>query len=151
MTKRSPTLAPLFDVFFRDQVDGQSPSAATRTRAVRADLEAYLDEHADRTLTTGSLALLNAEREFSPRGAFVRTMHADDLLFALPGYLTPERRMRTPAAARSQVVLIGRLAQWLWTEGHLPRHGLECGIHELEAALSRARRELVATARSSPL
>ena len=145
MTKRSPTLAPLFDVFFRDQVDGQSPAAASRTRAVRAHLEAYLDEHADGVLTTGSLALLNAEREFAARGAFVRTMHADDLLFALPGYLTPGHRMPTPAAARSQVVLVGRLAQWLWTEGHLPRHGLECGIHELEAALSRARRDLVAT------
>jgi hypothetical protein len=145
MTKRSPTLAPLFDVFFRDQVDGQSAAAASRTRAVRAHLEAYLDEHADGVLTTGSLALLNAERQFTARGAFVRTMHADDLLFALPGYLSPDHRMPAPAAARSQVVLVGRLAQWLWTEGHLPRHGLECGIHELEAALSRARRELVAT------
>ena len=148
MTKRSPTLAPLFDVFFRDQVDGQSPAAASRTRAVRADIEAYLDEHADDTLTTGSLALLNAERQFAPRGAYVRTMHADDLLFALPGYLAPKHRMRTPAAARSQVVLVGRLAQWLWTEGHLPHQGLECGIHELEAALSRARRELAATGRA---
>jgi hypothetical protein len=148
MTKRSPTLAPLFDVFFRDQVDGQSPAAATRTRSVRSHLEAYLDEHADDTLTTGSRALLNAEREFTPRGAFVRTMHADDLLFALPGYLSPEHRMLTAAAARSQVVLVGRLAQWLWTEGHLPRHGLECGIHELEAALSRARRDLVPTGKA---
>ena len=103
MTSANPSIADLFDVFFSELSVGQKPAAVGRTLAVREHLEAYLETHGPGVLTTGDLALLHSEQQFHADGAFVRTMHADDLLYALAGYLDPTIGFprRTPHAPRS--------------------------------------------------
>lgn len=144
MTSGNQSIADLFDLFFSELCVGQKPAAVGRTLAVREHLEAYLESHGPGVLTTGDLALLRSEQQFRADGAFVRTMHADDLLYALAGYLDPDHRLPEANAARSQVVIVGKLAQWLWNRGLLDYDDLSCAIHELEGALSEARRALVA-------
>jgi hypothetical protein len=149
MTDPKPTIADLFDAFFSDAAAGQSPAAERRTRYVRAHLEAYLDSSGADVLTTDQLALLHTERQFAPQGAFVRTMFAGDLLYALPGYLAARHRLVEPSEARSQVVLVGKLAQWLWNRGLFGDDDVSCAMLTLESALTDARRSLVTVRRAT--
>ncbi|WP_150307335.1 hypothetical protein [Planctomonas psychrotolerans] len=145
MTTPKPTIADLFDAFFADAAEGQSPAAERRTLRVRSSLEHYLDAEGAAILTTDQLALLHTERQFAPHGAFVRTMFADDLLFALPGYLDPRFRSPDAAEARSEVVVVGKLVQWMWTKRLFDGYDVSCILRTLESALAEARRSLGTT------
>ena len=145
MIKFTPTIDDHFERFFADERIGLRPAAARRLDLVRAHLEGYLDEHGYRILTTGQLVVLHIERQLAPHGAFVRTMHADDLLFALPGYLDPAHRLPTPTDAKAQVQTVRNLVRFLWNVGAwgAPAWGdddYSCAVLELEGALRAAGR-----------
>ncbi|WP_213815350.1 hypothetical protein [Glaciihabitans sp. dw_435] len=144
------TIARLLDDFFAEVAEGARPTTVRRLATVRMHLEAYLDEHAWHVLTSRQLAILRAEQQHNPVGAFARTMGAEDLFFAFSCYLRPEYRLRNVVDARCQVRVIGQLTQWLYARGLLANwRDMACIALDIECALREARRSL-ATAAAQP-
>ena len=137
---RNPTISDIFAQFFAGYRQNASAAVRKRVSAVRADLEAHLEEEGQRILTTGQLALLVKEREFAADTAFVRTMHADDLYYALEHYLHPAHAMVGVEQHEAQLDVVGALSEWLWRSRLISGETLsECAIIEFDIAMSRSR------------
>lgn len=86
--------------------------------------------------------MLEAEREFEAVGAFARTMHAEDLLFVLPLFLTSPWLLPMPLEQRVQLDLAEDLTAWVLHSGLVQREGRECLLMDIRGAVGRARWEL---------
>ncbi|MCU1406520.1 MAG: hypothetical protein JWQ43_2823 [Glaciihabitans sp.] len=138
-----PTISTMFDDYFSASQSRAQPLTGRRIAAVRVHLEAYLDEHAAGILTTLQLQILHAEQQFNPEGAFVRTMHPEDLYYSFYGYLKPEYRLPGLVDAGIQLRVVDGLARWMWTRGLLvDLNRNSCIVLDVEGAIKRARREL---------
>jgi hypothetical protein len=135
-----PSISTLLDEFFA----GYKPTAAEPLRAriarVRDQLPHQLEVEGPRILTAGQLAILNDEKQFSPNDAFVRTMHADDLYYALPLCLAADHALEGPALRETQLDVIAALAESLWQRRLISgRDVSECTVIEFDIAMTRAR------------
>jgi hypothetical protein len=142
--KRTPLAAPnisnLLDDFFAGYQPGAPAAVQARIVAVRNDLTHHLDIEGPRILTTGQLAILNTEREFNRDGAFARTMHADDLYYALQHYLDPAHAFEEPAQRETQLDVVAALAASLWNRQLVSEANVsECTLIEFDIALKRGR------------
>ena len=153
MTKTSApasTIATVLNLFCSAYKPDATPTTRTRIERVRADLEAHLEAEGNRILTGPQIDLLASERELSGPGAFVRTMHADDLFYTLDHYLHPTHAMTGLQARRCQIDFVARLAEWLWREKLVSDETVsDCAIIELEIALESARAIVKGTSRRS--
>lgn len=143
MTTTSTSNLTTFDIF--DQFFGsyrQNASALVRKRvvAVRLDLEGHLEAEGPRILTSVQVAILIKECEFAPDTAFIRTMHADDLYYAMQHYLHPAHAMVGIEQHETQLDVVGALAEWLWRARLISGETIsECAIIEFDIAMSRSR------------
>lgn len=151
----TPTIDVILEAFFlervlpgvRSSLKGDAvaarplPMTQRRLRSLEFRLRDYLEVEGEHILVTADLELLASERQFDPDGAFCRTMRADDLLFALPGFLkrcVPEDLADT----RLQLATIEALTSWLLRRRLVDQSGLECTLLDLEAALRHGRADL---------
>jgi hypothetical protein len=146
MTK-APVLIPIISDLLDDFFAGYQPNAPVAVQAridtVRRDLEQQLDLEGPRILTTGQLAILNTEKQFDPVGAFARTMHADDLYYALERYAQPAHAFEDASLRETQLDVVAALAASLWRSPFVSAHNVsECTVIELEIALKRGREKL---------
>ena len=138
-----PHISTVFEEYFAVAVSRARPLTVKRILAVRGHLERFLDEQGERILTTSQQAILRAEQEFNPAGAFARTMYPDDLFYALYSYLNPKYRLTDRIDAAAQLRVVGGLAQWMWSKGLLDElTSNSCIVLDVEAALKHARRSL---------
>jgi hypothetical protein len=145
----SPSITDLLDEFFAGYQENAPAAVHARTTTVRADLEQHLELEGPRILTTGQLAILTTEKQFNPEGAFARTMHADDLYYALQRYLDPAHALDGLAERETQLDVIAALAASLWSRRLLSdRNVSECTVMEFDIALKRGR-DLVKAARAT--
>jgi hypothetical protein len=141
MNIAAPTIDVILEAFFLEQGITASPMRQRRLKSLEFRLCDYLEVEGERILVTADLELLASERQFDPEGAFRRTMHADDLLFALPGFL--ERCVPADLTdGRLHVATIGALASWLITRRLIDQAGLECILLDVDAALRRGKADL---------
>lgn len=139
-TTHNPTISDIFEEFFGSYRRNASDTVRQRVSAVRTDLEAHLEAEGPRILTSGQLAILSKEREFAPESAFLRTMHADDLYYALQHYLHPAHAMAGLEQHEAQLDVVGALAEWLWRGRLIAGETVsECAIIEFDIAMSRSR------------
>ena len=156
----TPTIDVILEMFFLERVvpagwlvgggdsGGPRPSGTQRPpmtqrrlRSLEGRLRDYLEIEGEHILVTADIELLASERQFDPTGAFCRTMHADDLLFALPGFL----QRCVPADltdTRLQLATIDALTSWLLRRGLIDGAGLECTLLDVDAALRQGREDL---------
>jgi hypothetical protein len=146
MTKTSvliPTISDLLDDFFVRYQPNAPVAVQSRIETVRRDLDRHLDLEGPRILTTGQLAILETEKQFDPVGAFARTMHADDLYYALECYARPQHAFEDASLRETQLDVVAALAESLWRSRFVSsRNVSECTVLELEIALKRGRDEL---------
>jgi hypothetical protein len=75
-------------------------TSATRHRygQAAARFEAYFDALGERILTDAGVAMLEVERSLEPTAALYRVATGEDLLYALPGFISLERPVRLPTS-----------------------------------------------------
>jgi hypothetical protein len=143
MTSKSTTkltIAQILEQFFASYRQNAGPAVRARVSAVREDLERHLESEGPRILTSAQLTLLSREREFAPDGAFRRTMHSDDLYYALEHYLHPAHAMAGLDQHEAQLDVVGALAEWLWRSRLIAGETVsECTIIEFDIAMTRSR------------
>jgi hypothetical protein len=144
-----PSIDQVLDAFGRDDSIARHPATTRRSADTRTRLLAYLATDAERVLLPDEQALLTAERQFAPDGAFTRVFGADVLVATLPAFLEPAWLPRHPYDARAQVRFVELLCDWVVAHGLIDAGEMSCIIYgvldsarEARAALGTARREL---------
>lgn len=87
MRKLRPHIDDILADHMAQQLGGKTGLPRRRIETAERQLRQCLESDGPRILTDGDKALLEIERQFAPAGAFARTMHADDLIFALTIYV----------------------------------------------------------------
>lgn len=87
MNGQNTTIDELLTSFFREQRAQKSGLRLTRILTVEKQLREFLELEGDGALEDDKRAVLEAEREFNPDNAFVRIMHASDLVRLLGGFI----------------------------------------------------------------
>ena len=138
-----PTISDLLDDFFVGYQPNAPVGVQARIDIVRNDLEEHLDLEGPRILSASQLAVVDNEKQFDPIGAFARTMHADDLYYALQHYLDPAHAFDDVSLRETQLDVVAALAESLWrTRQVSSRNVSECTVIEFEIALRRGREQL---------
>ena len=110
------TIRPVIDdilfQFFSAESGGVHGVARERIQFVDVSLRHYLEIEGERVLVEDDRMLLNAAHEFEPEAAFARTMHADELILAIPGYLNAMVPAE-PLVLRAQLRTVERLVAWV--------------------------------------
>jgi hypothetical protein len=141
MKRRLPTIDEVLRPFFAQRLEGATGIRRKRIQQIEVLLREYLEAEADPVLTSSERALIAAERQFQPIGAFSRTMDAEALLFTLLGFLTPPHLAADPLLQRTQLSLAESLIARL-VAIDLAGRDLACFWYDLRAALDRAKCEL---------
>lgn len=137
-----PTIAELLEEFFGAYRRSADQSVRTRTALVREHLARHLEAEGPNELTNSQLALLEADRQFNPDGAFARTMHAAELYYVLSRYALPQFAMAGSLQRHAQLDVTSALAAHLWARRLIsPANVSECAVIEFDIAMERARRE----------
>ncbi|MDF1490347.1 hypothetical protein [Tessaracoccus caeni] len=140
----TPTINDILTRHLDAAVAGRAGLRKRRIEAADERLRAFLEEEGHRVLTSGDVALLELERQLNPDGAFVRIMHADDLVFALPGFVhlafgwMPEDRVDRGV----QVRFTDSLLTFVLTAGLVNTSQCSCPIIQAQRAISHARTAL---------
>lgn len=126
--------------FFAIEAARVTPRTVRTYAEVVARLDAYLDT-VDPTPWIGPhyTALLQAERQFAPRGALLRLFGLEGLVFCLPGFLSPEWLSPVPSERRAQIALTGRLLEYLRRRGLIDFREIACAFYEARQAVHDAR------------
>jgi hypothetical protein len=134
------TLDDLLTEFFGERSRGVTGIKLRRVADLERRLRSHLEAEGARVLVDRDKAILEMERGLNPDGAFCRTMHGDDLIYALSGFL--EASISTdPADVRLELATVGPLVNWLIDHG-VDSYGMECPIYDLEGAVRRGRAAL---------
>jgi len=146
MNTTQPHIDEILRAFFERELEGsRGPITRQRITRVYQRLLVCLETDAESILVGDDRVLLAAERELEPDGAFVRTMHADDLLFGLDSFLRepwldPMKQERQDQ--RVQLRLTSRLIRMLVSARLIDRYGCACILAELQSRISFASRPL---------
>ena len=143
-----PTIAELLDTFAHDFLLNAKVRSRKRFPLIRAHLTRYLETDADNILTRHDLEILRAERELDPINAFARTMHADDLFYAMHDYFESAHALGPIEDRRAQLDIAAHLCQWLWDRHYVSEHTVdECAVLDVQFALRHARERFRAEVR----
>ena len=121
---------------------------STRLRYARAcqRLVAYLEALDERLLTESGVAMLEVERALRPEGALLRVATAEDLLYALPGFVGLDRDGLPASDARAQLRVSVDCRSLIMRRRLVDPVGHSCVSIEFDGALRRARSALRARA-----
>jgi hypothetical protein len=134
------TIDDILHSFFLTESFGKKGTAYRRIRFVELSLRDHLEESGSAILTTWDRALLALEVLDEPYGAFCRTMHADDLVFALPGYLRLSPLDDTDR--RTQLRVVEHLVAFIKRCSLIDEDDMACPLLEVGAAILHGRRAL---------
>lgn len=149
MTSLQPSIDVLLQDYFHDARQSASGIALTRLDTVERELRDFLEREGYRQLTTGGLAILESERQFEPRGAFSRSMHAEDLVFALPDFL--ETASGDHLLRRARLRHIEHLVARVIGYRLIDPGDFSCVLIDLRIALDRGRDDVVRMRRERQL
>jgi len=138
-----PTARAILDAVEKLLTDERT--SATRHRFARAEarLEAYLESLGERMLTDAGVAMLEVERSIESTAALFRVATGEDLLYALPGFISLERPARLPVSdARAQLRFADQTRRYIIRRGLVDAGMHMCAIWEIDGALRRARSAL---------
>lgn len=140
-----PTARAILDAVEKLLTDERTSATRHRYARVQARLDAYLESLGECLLTDAGVAMLEVERTIEPTAALFRVATGEDLLSALPGFVSLERPARLPVSdARAQL----RFADE--TRRYIIRHGLvDAGMHV--CAILGDRRRTAAGPQSTPV
>jgi hypothetical protein len=136
-----PVIDDILAKFFAAELEEEHGAARERIEFVDVTLRHYLEAEGKRVLTPDDLTLLRCEREFDADGAFARTMHADDLILAIAGYLGAVAPCE-PLVLRAQLRTVERLIASVLAQRLVNAEDLVCALLDARAAIDRRRREL---------
>jgi len=149
MNQLRPHIEEILNEFFSGQLDGKTGLRRKRIEFVYSRLRECLEAEGPRVLVTSDLVLLAAEREFHPDDAFIRTMHADDLIYTLDSFVRDPWLSENATDRRVQLRLVDALAGTVLGKGLISRGDMMCALLDLRAGIDDAYRGLkMATARS---
>ncbi|MCI4659133.1 hypothetical protein [Cryobacterium zhongshanensis] len=146
MNTTQPHIDEILRAFFERELEGsRGPITRQRITRVYQRLLVCLETDAESILVGDDRVLLAAERELEPDGAFVRTMHADDLLFGLESFLRepwldPMKQERQDQ--RVQLRLTSGLIRMLLLARLIDRYRYACPLAELQARIATLSRPL---------
>jgi len=138
-----PTARAILDAV--EKLLTEERTAATRHRYVRAQarLDAYLVARGERMLTDAGVAMLEIERSIEPTAALFRVATGEDLLYALPGFISLERPARLPVSdVRAQLRFADETRRYIIRRGLVDAGMHMCAVWEIDGALRRARSAL---------
>jgi hypothetical protein len=138
----SPSIDEILTAFFAREHAAASGIRSRRLERIEAGLRRCLETDCDRVLDDRGLSLLRVERVFEPEGAFARSMHADDLVFALPVYLDGRWLQPDPGDRRLQVRIALRIVDFLLERRLIDERDLACPLIELKVEASHVRARL---------
>ena len=142
-----PTILELLDQFEEEFLPTAKAGTRKRFSLIRRHLRTFLDDEAEDYLIEPSLSTLYLERAIDPVGAYERVLHADDLFYALPVYLAPDRALPDSLNRTAQLDLISQLCQWLSDKRYINKHNVdECAMLDVNSALLHGREALAAQA-----
>jgi len=148
MNTTQPHIDEILRAFFEHELEGRrGPVTRQRITRVYQRLLDCLETDAETILVADDRVVLAAERELQPDGAFVRTMHAEDLLFGLESFLRepwldPSRQERQDQ--RVQLRLTSGLIRLLVSARLIDRDRCACPLAELQSRINDASRPLYA-------
>lgn len=137
MTPHKPTIDLILGTFFSTSFARCSGVKLHRTRIVESLLSSCLERDGHRILVDSDRAVLAAERQFDPDRAFARTMHAEDLLFAIGIFIAPEWLAVDTLVRRRQLEVAENLVAHLIDTQLVREDGFECMLLDLRFALDR--------------
>lgn len=130
----------LFDRFVADAGRGKTIATQRRYAQVIARLLQFLDQvDVAPHLGTDAAALLEIERDFGRRGAFLRVLDATELVCCLPEFVGAQWLPSESGPARTQISLTGRLLTWMRRHQLIDWSAGACAFYETEAAVRQAR------------
>lgn len=139
MQKQRPHVEEILTAFVSAQLKDKTGMRRRRIETANEQLRQCLEDEGHRVLTDGDRSVLDLERELEPQGAFVRTMHADDLLLGLGIYvsepwLLPDRidrgvQLRFAEMLAIQLISWRLVNQWDWS----------CALIDLRGTIRRAK------------
>ena len=134
------TVEEILEAFFSLSYAGKQTATAARYARVEGQLRCFLDTDGRLFLTPDAAMILELESAFGSEGAFARIFDAEDLLYALRGFLTPRWLLPDVQDRRTQVSLTARLVQWLCSSHLVDRswHGGE--VRDVLTAAEKIRR-----------
>jgi hypothetical protein len=141
MSSNRPHIDEILVAFFDREREGKKGLTLQRIDLVERMLRQFLDAEGNRVLVDDDRILLEAEREFEPDGAFARTMHADDLVFALPIFLDSSD-MLEPLDRRVQLRMADRLVGTILRGRLVNQDELLCPLLEARVAIDNGRAQL---------
>jgi hypothetical protein len=142
MTAIRPTIDTLLDAFFPPFIEQTHGVLRARSLRVMTALDKFLEAEGEGILVPGDLVILAAEREFERRAAFARTMHAEDLVFALPLFLRKPWLHPDPLLQRVQLKVVQQLVVYLREHVCFSEVEVALPLAEIRTAIVSARREL---------
>lgn len=142
MTNLRPAITTILRAFFDDRAVGTTGIARERILTTESRLREFLETEGERGLASSDRAILAAERQITPAGAFCRLMHADDLVYVLALFVEGDRLERGLIDRRVQLRLVDQLASWMLARGMVDREEVLCPLLELRGRISRARADL---------
>jgi hypothetical protein len=136
-----PVIDDILQKFISAETEGTTGAARERIRFVDASLRHYLETQGERVLVDDDVTLLHLEREFAADGAFCRTMHADDLVLLVAGYLRAVMP-REPLVLRAQLRTVEHLLAAVLRQRLVNAEELVLPLMDARDAIDRGWREL---------
>lgn len=93
-------IVPMFFIFCKDDVATVRKKAATKCHLLIKKVQSHLPEHL--AIVVDNICMLSTDRKFSMRQVFVELLK--DLMFELPGAVTPSLRDAALSVAKDRVV-----------------------------------------------
>jgi hypothetical protein len=138
---KTPSAGELLHQFLVQSSACKQEATAERYLLVHAKLHRYLEETGNLVLETQQLPYFRREQRKDPSDAFCRSFYAEEVIYALPGFLEPPWLNSNPADRRIQISQTARLTEWLCRSGYVDRFLHSCALLHLEGAIRRARAE----------
>ncbi|GAB3531145.1 hypothetical protein GCM10027403_01080 [Arthrobacter tecti] len=129
--------------YFSGSASGKHPATVERYARVLLHLRLFLETEGDATVGADTVTLLNLERQFEPEGAFARVLGAEDLVFALPRFLSSHWLLTDFHDRLAQISLVSRLVQWLCSRQLVDSRWHRHAVMQTRAAAEKARRRVV--------
>jgi hypothetical protein len=148
MNHLRPHIDDILTEFFSGQLEGKTGLRRKRIEVAHARLRECLEAEGPGVLVTNDLVLLAAEREFHPDDAFIRTMHADDLIYTLGSYVRDPWLSENVTDRRVQLRVADALAGTVLGKRLIDRGDMMCALLDLRAGIDDAYRELKTAPRS---
>lgn len=142
MMEPLPHVDEILTEFFSVQLEGESGLRQRRIERLESVLREFLETEGPHILIDQDSVLLAAEREFRHDGAFARTMHAGDIIFALPTFVAAPWLHGDRADQRTQVQLAEDLARFILEFDLIDRHEMVSALWDLRSVIDTAKKEL---------